>query len=69
MIALTPRQRQMLALVALGLGNEAIARALGIRLPTVKTTLSEAYRRLGVKNRTQAVVTLMDLERGDDGDR
>ena len=53
---ITPRQREMLARAAGGQSNKQIARALGIGLSTVKNQMSEAYWRLGVRNRTEAVV-------------
>lgn len=53
---LAPRQRQVLALVAGGQSNKEIARALGLGLSTVKNTLGEIYWKLGVRNRTEAVV-------------
>ena len=53
---LAPRQRQVLALVAVGQSNKEIARALGLTLPTVKNMLTETYWRLGVRNRTEAAI-------------
>lgn len=44
----TPRQREILALVAAGWPNAAIAARLGISAQTVKTMLLDVYRRLGV---------------------
>jgi DNA-binding CsgD family transcriptional regulator len=58
MALLSPRQRQCLALVALSRSNAEIAAALGVGVSTVKNHLSEAYRRLGVQNRTGAVVAM-----------
>jgi DNA-binding NarL/FixJ family response regulator len=51
---LTPRERQILALVARGLANKQIAGRLGISEKTVKTHLGSAFQRLGVSDRTQA---------------
>jgi DNA-binding NarL/FixJ family response regulator len=39
-------------------GNKEIARALGISESTVKNHLTVAYRALGVRNRTGALVVL-----------
>lgn len=61
---LMPRQRECLVLAALGLRNHQIAAALGIREGTVKTYMRGAYDRLGVRNRTEAVVALLRAERG-----
>ncbi len=44
---MTPRQREMAALVAKGRSNKEIAGELGITVGTVKVTLSDVYRRLG----------------------
>ena len=48
MIALTPRQRDCLRLVAEGLTNFAIAHRLGLSEQTVKNHLHMAYDRLRV---------------------
>jgi DNA-binding NarL/FixJ family response regulator len=52
---LSPREREVLALVARGRTNQEIAGALGIVERTVKFHLSGALRRLGAANRTEAV--------------
>jgi DNA-binding CsgD family transcriptional regulator len=44
----TPRQREILALVAAGQRNGQIAARLGISVQTVATLLYDVYRRLGV---------------------
>lgn len=51
---LTPREIEVLRLVARGEGNDAIARALHITERTVKFHLQNAYRKLGARNRTEA---------------
>lgn len=53
--ALTTRQAAILAQVAHGRANKAIARDLGVSERTVKYHLAEAYARLGVSGRAQAV--------------
>jgi DNA-binding NarL/FixJ family response regulator len=53
---LTPRERQVLTLVARGLANKQIAGRLGISEKTVKTHLGSAFQRLGVSDRTQAAL-------------
>jgi DNA-binding NarL/FixJ family response regulator len=53
---LTQKQQDVLNLAAAGLTNAAIARELWVAEQTVKYHLTEIYRRLEVKNRTQAVV-------------
>ena len=59
---LTGRELDVLRLVADGLTNPAIARRLHISEATVKTHLVHAYAKLGVDDRTAAVMTA--LERG-----
>jgi DNA-binding CsgD family transcriptional regulator len=51
---LSPRERQVLALVADGHPTPAIAQQLGITSGTVKAHLTSVYRKLGVRNRVQA---------------
>lgn len=53
--ALTERQREVLRLVRLGMGNQQIAQALDIATGTVRKHLEHAYERLGVGTRTAAV--------------
>ena len=52
---LTPRQNDLLRLVAAGHTNSQIARRLGISEGTVRTHLENIYERLGVSSRTAAV--------------
>ena len=54
--ALTPREREVLGLVAAGLANKQIARRLGITDRTVKAHLTSVFARLGVEDRTQAAL-------------
>ncbi|MGK5642809.1 response regulator [Streptomyces sp. URMC 126] len=53
--ALTPRELDILARLAEGLGNREIARALFISQATVKTHLGRIYDKLGVDTRAGAV--------------
>ena len=50
---LTPREKEVAALAALGLSNEEIAKELGISVKTVKVHLSLAFQKLGVKRRSE----------------
>lgn len=56
--ALTPRQWDMLRLVATGATNRQIARQLGVTENTVRKHLENTYARLGVISRTQAVTAV-----------
>lgn len=59
---LTPREIDVLRLVAAGHGNKQVAVQLGIGESTVKTHLLRVYDKLGVDSRTRAVT--LALERG-----
>jgi DNA-binding NarL/FixJ family response regulator len=53
---LTPRQEEVLRLLAQGLPNKSIANALGVSEGTVKVHLIAVFRTLNVRNRTAAVL-------------
>jgi DNA-binding CsgD family transcriptional regulator len=56
--ALTPRQRELLALCAQGLDNTRIARRLDMSIGTVRKHLENAFARLGVNSRGEATALL-----------
>lgn len=58
--ALTPREAEVLALVARGLTNSEVGRRLFISETTVKTHLLRIFGKLGVSDRTAAVTTAME---------
>jgi DNA-binding NarL/FixJ family response regulator len=53
---LTPREQQVLQLLAQGSENREIAHSLGISERTVKNHITNILTRLGLKNRTQAAL-------------
>ena len=53
---LTPRQREVLALSAVGLTNREIGQRLGINWRTVQKLMEHVYRQLEVPNRTHAAM-------------
>jgi NarL family two-component system response regulator LiaR len=53
---LTPREAEVLALIARGQPNKVIARELGVSEKTVKTHVSNVLGKLGVSDRTQAAL-------------
>jgi NarL family two-component system response regulator LiaR len=53
---LTPREREVLRLLALGLSNEEIAEKLSITKRTVQNHVSNIYGKLGLDSRAEAVL-------------
>ena len=60
-ITLSPRETEVLRLVASGNSNPAIAAALFLSEATVKTHLLHAFEKLSVSDRTHAVTRAMQL--------
>jgi DNA-binding CsgD family transcriptional regulator len=54
-LAITPRELEILTLIAQGLSNREIATRLYVSENTVKTHCSRAFDKLGARRRTQAV--------------
>ncbi len=54
--ALTPREREVLALLGRGLSNTELARALTLSEATVKTHVARIFAKLTLRDRAQAVV-------------
>ncbi|RUQ09355.1 response regulator transcription factor [Curtobacterium sp. HSID17257] len=59
--ALSPRELEVLELVAQGNSNPAIGRTLFVSETTVKTHLGHVFEKLGVNDRTRAVTRAMEL--------
>jgi DNA-binding CsgD family transcriptional regulator len=62
---LTPREREILGLVAHRLGDKEIARRLGLSPRTVQNHLHRAYEKLGVSDRQQAASVLSNSYSGE----
>ncbi|MEN3747364.1 response regulator transcription factor [Sphingomonas sp. HF-S3] len=56
---LSPREIDILALVATGKANKVVARELDVSEQTVKAHLRTIFQKLGVQDRTQAVTTAL----------
>ena len=53
---LTPREDQVVSLVAEGIGNREIAQQLGVKENTVKKSLLRIYDKIGISNRVELVL-------------
>ncbi|MDE3024861.1 MAG: response regulator transcription factor [Acidobacteriota bacterium] len=60
-VALSPREREILQLVAEGETNAEIGARLGIGRETVKTMLYRSFEKLGVRRRSEAVAEAQRL--------
>ena len=60
-VTLTPRERDVLALLAAGLSNKRAARELGVSESTVKFHVQAVYSKLGVQSRAAAVTRGIQL--------
>jgi DNA-binding CsgD family transcriptional regulator len=58
-VELTPRESQLMPLVAQGLKNKEIAAALNIAEATVRIYLSALFRKLGVRDRYELAIYAM----------
>ncbi|MCG3759780.1 response regulator transcription factor [Vibrio cincinnatiensis] len=59
--ALTPQQYKVLGMLSDGLLNKQIAYELHVSEATIKAHMTAIFRKLGVKNRTQAVILLRQV--------
>ncbi len=62
---LSPREREVLALISEGLGNAGIAERLSISEKTVRNHVSNVFDKLGVWTRAQAIVFARDRGFGE----
>ncbi len=60
--SLTPQQFRVLGMLAEGLLNKQIAYELDVSEATVKAHMTAVFKKLGVRNRTQAVIAMQQLE-------
>ncbi|MEU7659111.1 response regulator transcription factor [Streptomyces lincolnensis] len=66
---LSPRERDILALIGDGLTNREIGKKLYLSEKTVKNHISRLLAKLGVQRRVQAAVLASQLEQSEPGDR
>lgn len=57
--SLSPRETEVLEMISGGLSNPQVAERLGVTVHAVKFHLASVYRKLGVTNRTEAAVSLL----------
>jgi two-component system nitrate/nitrite response regulator NarL len=60
---LTPREREILALIAKGLSNKLIARELDVAVGTIKVHVKHILKKLGLKTRVEAAVWAVNAQR------
>jgi DNA-binding NarL/FixJ family response regulator len=60
---MTPREAEVFGLIAEGLSNRQIARALQVSESTVKTHINNVYAKLGISSRAQAVARAIAARR------
>ncbi|WP_346241497.1 response regulator transcription factor, partial [Streptomyces malaysiensis] len=63
--SLTPQQYKVLTMLSEGKLNKQIAYELEVSEATIKAHVTAIFRKLGVKNRTQAVIALSQLDGGE----
>jgi DNA-binding NarL/FixJ family response regulator len=59
--ALSPREREVVRLLATGATNREISEQLGIGVETVKTLLARSYGKLGVSRRAEAIAAAHEM--------
>ena len=66
-LELSPREQEILTLLARGLRYKEVADQLGIALDTVRSHIRRIYEKLHVTSRTEAVVKFLGHSTGEDG--
>ena len=61
---LTPRQRQVMGMVAAGLGNKQIAHQLNISVHTVRNRRQELMNKLNIRGQGTAALTRLAIDWG-----
>jgi DNA-binding NarL/FixJ family response regulator len=61
---LSPREKQVLGLVVMGLTNQEIATRLSVAESTVKSHLTSIFAKLGVRGRSEAAALVLDPQSG-----
>jgi DNA-binding NarL/FixJ family response regulator len=62
--ALSPREKQIMAMVVMGFSNKEIARKLYVTESTIKSHLSSAFSKLGARTRSDATSLILDEATG-----
>lgn len=65
--SLTPHQFRVLMMLGDGLLNKQIAYELGVSEATIKAHLTAIFRKMGVNNRTQAILAVQQLQLAEPG--
>lgn len=60
-LRLTPRQQDIVRLILRGKRNKEIAVELNIKIPTIQTQLDRVYRRHGLEDRVDLILTIFGL--------
>lgn len=60
-LGISPREREVLELLAAGLANKEIADRLNVSPHTVKTHVGRLYEKLGARRRTEAILKAREL--------
>jgi PAS domain S-box-containing protein len=63
---LTPREREVIELIARGYSNNQIAESLGLSYPTIRNYVARLYEKIDVNSRAQAVVWARERGFGQD---